>query len=118
MMVIQGCLDSPAGRRIESLERDLGMNDETLAAVLGLDTRNLQRWRQGVLEPSEGTKEMLEHLERLRDELFATFRPPEALLWLRTANPKLGDRTPAEAIAARQLVKVELAIDAFNNAYV
>ena len=116
-MSLQGRLVSPAGQRIEQLERDLGLDDEELATVLGLDVRNVQRWRQGVLEPSAGSKEMIHHLARLRDELFATFRPAEALVWLRTANPDLGGRTPADAIVARHLVSVETALDALN-AYV
>lgn len=101
------------------LREELGLTDAELGAVLGAAPRTLTRWRAGLAHPQHAARAGLVRLLRLRERLQATFRgPASARGWLHLPNPYLGELTPAEALRAGRLDRVEAALGVFAEGMV
>lgn len=95
---------------IASLERDLGLTSAELAGGLGVTTRTLDRWRKGESLPQREARERLAELIAVRDHAFHSLYPKDVPGWLRARNHYLAGLTPAQAVAAGRLDRVEGAL--------
>ncbi len=108
-------LDMGPRQAIEEIERTLHLSDRELAHQLSASPRTLNRWRTNETYPQHEARERLAALVALAEHLRETFQTPEALsLWLDSASRYLGNFTPADAIRAGRLDRVEAALGAFD----
>ena len=95
------------GPLIEGLERDLGISLDTIARVLDVDRRTVERWRANQRVPQGKTRERLAELINLRDRLLGMSGTDEAAqAWLQPSSRYLGGFTPEEALKAGRLDRV------------
>lgn len=101
---------------IESLKHDLGIDVPVLAGALQVHPRAIDRWVHGESYPQHGGRMRLEALDRLRDHLCGAFSSTEAIhTWMTTNNRYLGGLTPANALIAGRIDRVEAALDALDS---
>ena len=114
-----GTLSMTPSQALALLQTDLGLTDAELGPVLGATPRTLARWRAGTAYPQHAARAGLVRLLHLRDRLHDTFRGPDSVRgWLHLPNPYLGELTPAEALRAGRLDRVEAALGVFEEGMV
>ena len=97
---------------VEGLEQDLGISIETIAIVLEVDRRTVERWRANQTLPQGKTRERLRRLLSVRDRIHQMFGSREAgREWLQARSQYLGGFTPEEALKAGRLDRVLADLD-------
>lgn len=89
------------GPTVQQVRSRLALSQEALAQVLGVSARTIVRWESETATPSRLALDRLERLGevlRLAEQIF----PKRAIAsWLRTPNPTLRGRTPADVLVSR-----------------
>ena len=115
-MAVMATIELALGQLIERLVAALGLSAGELAQALGVNTRSIERWRTGETHPQRDARQRLGELEALVEHLEQTFATPEARrAWLRDASRYLGGLTPAEALRAGRIDRVEAALEALDS---
>ena len=101
---------------LDRLGRDLGLSPAELATVLNTTSAETAGWRAGAGGPPDEVGERLTKLRELYWRLCDTFNPPAIIpAYLRTGLPYLGGLTPADALLAGRVDRVEAALDALDH---
>lgn len=101
---------------IEGLKRDLGVDTPVLAGAFQVHPRAIDRWTHGESYPQHEARSRLEALDKLRDHLWETFNGADAVhTWMHTDNRYLGGLTPANALLAGRIDRVEAALDVLDS---
>jgi putative toxin-antitoxin system antitoxin component (TIGR02293 family) len=77
-----------------------GLSQEALAQSLGVSSRTVARWEEGMASPSPLALTRLRLLMQIREKARRLFKVKEADTWLRTPNPVLRGQTPLERLRA------------------
>jgi len=77
-----------------------GLSQEALAQSLGVSSRTVARWEEGMASPSPLALTRLRLLMQIREKARKLFKVKEADTWLRTPNPVLRGQTPLERLRA------------------
>jgi transcriptional regulator with XRE-family HTH domain len=94
---------------IEEIKQQLKLTDSEVAAIVGVNTSTLWRWREERVTPRGITRSRLAQLEELRNLLRQVFDGPDlAREWLRSSHPDmLGGRvTPMEVMLEGRIDRV------------
>jgi ribosome-binding protein aMBF1 (putative translation factor) len=109
-------LEQALSRLIEDLSGTLGLSRDDLAHVIRAHPRSVERWHAGEAFPQREARERLDALEQLISRLRGTFASDDAArAWLQESNRYLGGLTPADALRAGRLDRVEAALEALNS---
>ncbi len=101
---------------LDTLETGLGLREEDLAQALNSSGRSLQRWRAGSAHPQQLARQRLAELLRLQERAREAFEGQNAVrLWFHSQSRYLSGITPAEAIRAGRLDRVEAALEALDS---
>ena len=101
---------------LDTLETELGIPEEDLAQALNSSGRSLQRWRAGSAHPQQLARQRLAELLRLHERVREAFEGQNAVrLWVHSHSRYLSGITPAEAIRAGRLDRVEAALEALDS---
>lgn len=101
---------------LEQLERDLRLEPRSLASVVGVTPRTLERWRSEKAYPQREARQRLKELMALDQHLQETFTNRAAIhTWLRADNRYLGGIKPLEALKAGRYDRVEAALEALDS---
>jgi len=115
-MAPPGALKQLPAVLIADLVEDLGVTEQDLAGIVRANVRTVERWRQTGTYPQRAARERLAELEALHQHLRNTFASPEARrAWMHHATPFLGEMTPADALRAGRLDRVEAALEALDS---
>lgn len=115
-MVVVRTLEVTPARAIEQLRGDLGLSTDELAGASGASSRTVKRWLEGETHPQRGARRRLADLNALHHRLRETFGSPEARrAWLRASNRHLGGLTPADAMRAGRIDRVDAALEALDS---
>jgi len=77
-----------------------GLSQEALAQSLGVSSRTVARWEEGLASPSPLALTRLRLLMQIREKARKLFKGKEADAWLLTPNPVLRGQTPLERLRA------------------
>jgi hypothetical protein len=103
-------------RMLEQLQRDLSLSTNELAGVVRATPRTVKRWQESETYPQHVSRQRLDALIALDNHLGETFETPEAARsWLEADNRHLGGLTPADAIRAGRIDRVEAALEALDS---
>jgi DNA-binding XRE family transcriptional regulator len=94
---------------LDGLQRKLGLTQEELAAIIGVDYTTLYRWRKGKSVPRGVYRSQLAQLSDMLDLMQRVFAGPDvARFWLREALPESlgGDSTPMDILWQGRIDKV------------
>jgi transcriptional regulator with XRE-family HTH domain len=100
----------PAGPAVTTWRnlRDVyGLNDKTLARMLGVSEATLAKWQTGATVPDAACLESLNRLARIPKALARVMKKGFILTWLVTPNAACAGRAPADLLAARDFSTVE-----------
>jgi transcriptional regulator with XRE-family HTH domain len=101
---------------IEALGASLGLSRSDLAQAVGVTSRSIDRWLSGDAFPQREARDRLASLESLAERLHETFTTEDAArAWLHDATRYLGGLTPADALRAGRLDRVEAALEALDS---
>lgn len=101
---------------LESLKQDLGVDTVVLAGAFQVHPRAIDRWTNGESYPQHEARARLEALDRLRDHVCETFNSADAIhTWMHTDNRYLGGLTPANALLAGRIDRVEATLDVLDS---
>ncbi|HET7034584.1 MAG TPA: MbcA/ParS/Xre antitoxin family protein [Thermomicrobiaceae bacterium] len=104
---------------VEQLERNLGLTTSELADALETSERSLERWRSAVTYPQRDARRRLESLIALERHLREVFSDPASIRsWLHGDNRYLGGLSPADALRAGRIDRVEAALEALESGVV
>lgn len=106
-----GSLTLAGETAFDQLSRELALDTETLAMVLGMTDLMLERWQRGILQPTGSSLQQLERVKRLHRRLYSLFQPYQVLEWLRKPNEQLFFRVPLDVLISGGLHRVEAALD-------
>lgn len=106
-----GTLSLGGQATFEQLSRELALDKETLALVLGMSDLMLEGWQRGIQQPAGSSMELLDRVRRLHRRLYALRPPHEALNWLRAPNEHLHFQAPVDILIGGGLHRVEAALD-------
>ena len=95
----------------DQLSRELALDSQTLALVLGMTDLMLERWQRGILQPTGSSLQQLERVTRLHQRLYALFQPSQVLAWMRKPNEHLHYQVPVDVLIGGGLHRVEGALD-------
>lgn len=96
--------------RVAALVEDLG-SQSGVARTLRVDRSRVNRWLRDE-EPDPQNRRKVELLEVVMARLLRLYDQPTAANWLEGTNAQLGNRRPADFIAAGRITEVLAAIDA------
>jgi transcriptional regulator with XRE-family HTH domain len=109
-------LEVPPAQAIKQLQSDLNLTMNELAGALQTSSRTIQRWQKSGTHPQHGARRRLAYLVALDRHLRETFGSPAgAQAWLHTSNRHLGGMTPADAMRAGRIDRVEAALEALDS---
>ena len=109
-------LEMTPHRAVEQLESELGLSQNDLARTLDTNPRTIGRWRAGRTYPQQEARRRLIALLGLQHHLSETFSSSEEVrAWLHTENRYLGGLTPADALRAGRIDRVEAALEALDS---
>ena len=109
-------LEITPARAIEQLQHDLSLSPTELAGALNASPRTVKRWRESQTHPQHNTRVRLAALVTLDHHLRETFGSSEAVqAWLHASNRHLGGLTPADALRAGRVDRVEAALEALDS---
>jgi hypothetical protein len=106
-----GSLSLAGETTFDQLSRELALDSQTLALVLGMTDLMLERWQRGILQPTGSSLQQLERVKRLHQRLYALFQPYQALAWMRKPNEHLHYQVPVDVLISGGLHRVEAALD-------
>lgn len=98
-----------ARARLEGLIDVLGSNQ--VALVLGVSASQPSRWRSGAEGMSADSQRRVLDLDYVMTRLLQLYPAEQALIWLRSHNPRLGAR-PIDVLRLRGAGDVVVALDA------
>jgi transcriptional regulator with XRE-family HTH domain len=96
--------------KIERLADELGGQSE-VARLLGVDRSRVSRWLTSGSGPDPENLAKLDALEFVMARLLQVFPPETARKWLTSVNAHLGNRRPADLVAANRIAEVVGAIE-------
>jgi len=100
---------------LDTLEKSLGISEDELAQALNSNRRTLQRWRAGTAYPQRQARQRLAQLLSLHERVRGAVKGRGAVRkWLHSESRYLGGMTPAEAMRAGRLDRVEAALEEFE----
>lgn len=101
---------------IEQISQNLGLSLQEIAGALTASPKTVQRWKAGETYPQHEARERLALLLDLNHRLRETFDTPQAVqAWTHADNRYLGGLTPADAIRAGRVDRVEAALEALDS---
>lgn len=106
-----GSLPPASETSFDQLSRELALDSQTLALVLGMTDLMLDRWQRGSAQPTDASLQRLDWVTRLHRKLYSLFQPHQALEWLRRPNEQLHYQAPADVLISGGLHRVEAALD-------
>ena len=89
-----------AKEKMLTIRELFGLSQEALAQSLGVSSRTVARWEEGMASPSPLALTRLRLLMQIREKAGKLFKVKEADTWLRTSNPVLRGQTPLERLRA------------------
>lgn len=89
---------SALARKLELIQKDVGVQGREIAQLLGTTPQTVSRWRTGKAEPQNRSLKRLLTLAWLAEELADFYPPDEARLWLFSPHRLLGGQRPADRI--------------------
>ena len=95
----------------DQLSRELALDSQTLALVLGMTDLMLERWQRGILQPDGSVLQQLDRVKSVHRRLYARFQPQQVLAWLRKPNELLHYQAPVDVLIGGGLHRVEAALD-------
>jgi uncharacterized protein (DUF2384 family) len=109
-------LEKTPAQTIKQLQSDLNLSRDELAGALRTSPRTVQRWQKSGTHPQNEARRRLNDLVAPDRHLQDTFGSSEgAQTWLHTSNRHLGGMTPAEAMRAGRVDRVEAALEALDS---
>jgi transcriptional regulator with XRE-family HTH domain len=109
---------APSRPTIDLLGTDLGLTGRDLASALHVERRTLDRWARGEAMPPHLARDNLQRLVDLHQRLFETFTDASAVARrVQHGNRYLGGISPADAIRAGRIDRVEAAIEALDSGF-
>jgi transcriptional regulator with XRE-family HTH domain len=109
-------LEMTPHRAVEQLLSELGLSQNDLARALDTDPRTIGRWRAGRSYPQQAARRRLSALLDLQHRLAETFSSAEAArAWLHAESRYLGGLSPADALRAGRIDRVEAALEALDS---
>ncbi|CAN5119123.1 hypothetical protein BH23CHL1_BH23CHL1_05170 [soil metagenome] len=109
-------IDITPRQAIEQLEHDLELAPDELALAMGVSTRTLVRWRAGATYPQREARQKLAEMIALNHHLRDTFRTEKGIRsWMHASSRYLGGLTPADAMRAGRIDRVEAALEALDS---
>jgi transcriptional regulator with XRE-family HTH domain len=115
MNAASAVLDITPRQALDSLQTGLGLSDEDLAGALGISARTLQRWRANTAYPQQVARRRLAALLSLQERVKGAFKSTDVQRWSHAESRYLGGITPAEAIRAGRVDRVEAALEALDS---
>lgn len=106
-----GSLSLAGETAFDQLSRELALDGQTLAIILGMTDLMLERWQRGIMQPSGSSLQQLDRVKRVHKRLYAMFQPYQALEWMRKPNEQLHYQAPVDVLIGGGLHKVEAALD-------
>ena len=73
LIVDDGLIGPDFGTRLEAFKETIGLSWEVLAACLGVDPRQLQRWREGTKPSGDGVNALVKLAARVPGGMYILF---------------------------------------------
>lgn len=92
-------------RRLEDL-RQVALTADEIAAITGVQRRQVYHWQKGEFRPRGEVKEHLLDLHYVVEQLLEVYSPEGVDVWLHGRNRDLGGRRPIEVLKAGEFSEV------------
>ena len=73
LIIDDGLIGEDFGKRLEAFKEATGLSWDILAACLGVDPRQLQRWREGTKPSGDGVNALVKLASRIPGGLYILF---------------------------------------------
>jgi transcriptional regulator with XRE-family HTH domain len=101
--------------RLDSIQRNAGINAREVADLIRASPATISRWRGGRVQPEQDRLRLLLDLNWLTDQLADFYAPDEARLWLYARHSLLGGARPYDQIRAGHMDDVLALIDQLRS---
>lgn len=106
-----GSLSIAGETAFDQLSRELALDSQTLALVLGMTDLMLEGWQRGIQQPNGSSLQQLDRVKQLHRRLYGRLQPHQVRKWLRTPNEHLHYQVPVDVLIGGGLHRVEAALD-------
>lgn len=95
---------------VEEIRRT-GLSTKELAAITGVQERQVQHWVAGTSRPGPETRDRLVDVYYIVQQLAEVYRPDGIEIWLHARNPELGGDRPVDLLLAGEFQPVVDAVE-------